>query len=163
MALVLVTLALIEQLIHHQQHLYHLIFVLLSPRCTIRIGTEHGGAIRCWKCQPSPLAAPPIYLCSWHVQQQMAPLLLSLSLSLSLSIDKYFPGKISGENFRGKFPGKISGENCNSWGKIEKKIYGKICQLDGFSIWEKLIWVFFMGKSTILVIELFHLKMGKIS
>ena len=141
------------------------------------------GAIRCWKCQPSPLAAPPIYLCSWHVQQQMAPLLLSLS------IDKYFPGKISGQNFRGKFPEKISGENfrrkfpgkisgknfrgkfpgkiswenCNSWGKIEKKIYGKICQLDGFSIWEKLIWVFFMGKSTILVIELFHLKMGKIS
>ena len=35
MALVLVTLALIEQ------HLYHLIFILLSPRCTIRIGTEH--------------------------------------------------------------------------------------------------------------------------
>ena len=72
-------------------------------------------------------------------------------------------GKISGENFRGKFPGKIFGENCNSWGKIEKKIYGKICQLDGFSIWGKLIWVFFMGKSAILVIELFYLKMGKIS
>ena len=43
------------------------------------------------------------------------------------------------------------------------KIYGKISHLDGFSKWEKSIWDFFMGNCTILVIELFHLKMGKIS
>ena len=36
------------------------------------------------------------------------------------------------------------------------KIYGKISHLDGFSNWD-----FFMGNCTILVIELFHLKMGK--
>ena len=34
------------------------------------------------------------------------------------------------------------------------KIYGKIPHLDGFSKWEKIIWDFFMGKSTILVMEL---------
>ena len=43
------------------------------------------------------------------------------------------------------------------------KIYGKISHLDEFSKWEKLIWEFIMGNCTILVIELFHLKMGKIS
>ena len=43
------------------------------------------------------------------------------------------------------------------------KIYGKISDLDGFSNGGKPIWDFFMGNCTILVIELFHLKMGKIS
>jgi hypothetical protein len=43
------------------------------------------------------------------------------------------------------------------------KTYGKISHLDGFRKWEKIIWEFFMGNCTILVIELFHLKMGKIS
>ena len=43
------------------------------------------------------------------------------------------------------------------------KIYGNIFHLDGFSKWEKSIWDFFMGNCSILVIELFHLKMGKIS
>ena len=43
------------------------------------------------------------------------------------------------------------------------KIYGKISHFDGFRKWEKSIWDFFMGNCSILVIELFHLKMGKIS
>ena len=43
------------------------------------------------------------------------------------------------------------------------KIYGKISHLYLFSKWEKLIWDFFMGNCNILVIELFHLEMGKIS
>ena len=43
------------------------------------------------------------------------------------------------------------------------KFYGKISHLDGFSKWGKPIWDFFMGNCAILVIELFHLKMGKIS
>ena len=43
------------------------------------------------------------------------------------------------------------------------KINGKISSLDGFIKWEKLIWEFYRGNCTILVIELFHLKMGKIS
>ena len=59
---------------------------------------------------------------------------------------------------RGKFTVKF-----NLWGKILMKIYGKISHLHGFTKWEKLIWDFFMGNCTILVIEHFHLKMGKIS
>ena len=43
------------------------------------------------------------------------------------------------------------------------KTYGKIPHLDGFRKWEKTICVFFMGNCTILVIELFHLEMGKSS
>jgi hypothetical protein len=43
------------------------------------------------------------------------------------------------------------------------KIYGKISHLDLFSKWEKLIWDFFMVNCAILIIELFHLEMGKIS
>ena len=68
-------------------------------------------------------------------------------------------GKICG----GKFVGKSYGENVYLWGKISIKIYGKIPHLDGFSKWKKLIGDFFMGNCTILVIELFHLKVGKIS
>ena len=43
------------------------------------------------------------------------------------------------------------------------KTYGKISHLDEFRKWEKIIWDFFMGNCTILVIELFQLEMGKSS
>ena len=43
------------------------------------------------------------------------------------------------------------------------KIYGKISYLNEFSKWGKLKWDFFMGKSTVLAIELFYAKLGKFS
>ena len=43
------------------------------------------------------------------------------------------------------------------------KIYGKISHLNEFSKRGKLKWDFFMGKSTVLPIELFYAKLGKIS
>lgn len=43
------------------------------------------------------------------------------------------------------------------------KTYGKISHLDRFRKWEKIVWEFFMGNFTILVIDLFQSEMEKSS